>query len=96
MCSSPSRPVWANSSSRIRPARPAARAGAQRWEAARPALGALLLTVCLTGCSDEPLHEVAYGALESVARGLCSHASECRNVCPDGSTARGPDAYCPR
>jgi len=60
------------------------------------ALHVLLLTLCLSGCSDQPLEEVAYTALEGLARGLCSHASQCRNVCPDGSTARGPDSYCPR
>lgn len=59
-------------------------------------LAALGLTVWATmACTPRQAGDVLVKAAEGTARAACENAGNCRNTCPDGSTARGPFYRCP-
>ena len=55
----------------------------------------LFVLLTLAGCQAVDPLDTLVNAVEGLARGACDHADNCRNVCPDGSTARKPGYRCP-
>ena len=55
----------------------------------------LLPLMTFAGCQGLDPGELAVNTIEGLARGACADADNCRNVCPDGSTARPPFHRCP-
>lgn len=53
------------------------------------------VAVPLSGCAGANPVDVLARAVEGMARGACGKAENCRNVCRDGSEARGPLYRCP-
>ena len=58
------------------------------------AVAALVLIAAVVGCTKQDAVETLGRTVEGTARAACEQAGNCRNSCPDGTTARGPFYQC--
>ena len=54
-----------------------------------------LILAFLTACTAKEASDTLSRTVEGIARGACEAAGNCRNICPDGTTAHGPGYHCP-
>ena len=54
-----------------------------------------LILALLSACTAKEAGDTLSRTVEGIARSACEAAGNCRNTCPDGTTALGPSYRCP-